>query len=190
MINAAQAFTEISITDYLEGERESDVRHEYLYGQVYAMAGASPNHNIIVGNIQTALNLSLSKSPCIVYASDMKLRAAEHIFYYPDIMVVCENDLESYYQDKPCVIVEVLSESTARKDKYEKLFVYQNIPSLQLYLLVDSRKRFVKGYYQSKDGWQEQLFETGADTMINFPCVGKKMLDFRRIYAKTSFLFE
>ena len=179
---ASSAFLRISVEDYLAGEHEAELRHEYVQGYVYAMAGSSPAHNIIAGNIQTAFNIALSDSPCIVYASDMKVRATEDIFYYPDVMIVCDNDMTSYFQDKPCVIVEVLSASTSRKDLHEKRYMYQGIASLELYLLVDSQTRQVFGHYRGPDGWEERVFEVGD--AIPAPCANTE-LSHAQIYAKT-----
>lgn len=171
----------ISIADYLEGEKETDVRYEYVDGFVYAIPGSTPTHNIIAGNIQTAFNIALQNNPCVVYASDMKVKI-ENVFYYPDVMVVCDNDMSSYFQEKPCVIVEVLSDSTARKDLHEKRFVYQGIEGLKLYLLVNSRFRQVLAYYRTDEGWQERSFTTGET--IPIPCVNTE-LNFMQLYAKT-----
>ena len=180
---ASRAFDRISAADYLEGEKDADIRHEYVYGYVYAMAGSSPAHNIIAGNIQTAFNIALTNSPCVVYASDMKVRADVEAFYYPDVMIVCDNDLSSYFQDKPCVIVEVLSKKTARKDLHEKRFMYQTLPSLELYLLVDSRTHQVYGHYRTDKGWEERAFDVGQPVPV--PCAGTE-LTHEQIYAKTA----
>ncbi|MCA9836272.1 MAG: Uma2 family endonuclease [Trueperaceae bacterium] len=181
----SNTFQRISVEDYLEGEIESDIRYEYVDGFVYAMAGSTPTHKIIAGNIQTAFNIALQNNPCVVYASDMKVRA-DSVFYYPDVMVVCDNNMSSYFQEKPCVIVEVLSDSTARKDLHEKRFVYQGIASLELYLLVNSKFRQVLAFYRSSEGWQERSFTT--DERIPIPCVNSK-LGFAQIYAKTELAF-
>ena len=97
---AARAFDRVSVADYLEGEKDADIRHEYVYGYVYATAGSSPAHNIVAGNILRSFGNALDDSPCVVYASDMKVRADEEVFYYPDVMIVCDNDLSSYFQGK------------------------------------------------------------------------------------------
>ena len=80
---AARAFDRVSVTDYLKGEKDADIRHEYVYGYVYAMSGSSLAHNIIAGTIQTAFNIALAGSPCVVYANDMEIRADEEIFSSP-----------------------------------------------------------------------------------------------------------
>jgi Uma2 family endonuclease len=179
---ASSAFNLISVEEYLEGEKLATVRHEYLYGYVYAMAGASPIHNIIAGNIHTVFNVALSKRECVVYNSDMKVQVEDEVFYYPDVMVVCQNDLESYFQTRPCVIVEVLSHSTSRKDLHEKALLYKQIPTLELYLIVDTEFRRIIGHYRTKDGWQEKLFT--KEHRVPIPCVDIE-LGFEAVYAKT-----
>lgn len=179
---ASRAFDRISVSDYLDGEKDADIRHEYVHGYVYAMAGSSPAHNIIAGNIARAFGNALENRDCVVYVSDMKVRADDAVFYYPDVMVVCDNDMNAYVQEKPCVIVEVMSKSTSRKDLHEKRFVYQTIASLELYLMVDSQTRQVYGYYRTDQGWEERPFETGE--AIPVPCVDTA-LTHMAIYAKT-----
>lgn len=130
----------VSVAEYLEGELSSDVRHEYLGGDVYAMVGASDAHNLICGNIFAAVHRHVRGGPCQVFMSDMKVRlriAGEEYFYYPDILVSCSpDDRARYFREQPVVIVEVLSESTARIDSREKLFAYRDIASLQEYVMV------------------------------------------------------
>ena len=181
-MSALDSFDRISVEDYLEGEHEAEFKHEYVYGFVYAMAGSSPVHNIIANNIVRAFGNALEDRPCVVYTSDMKVRADEASFYYPDVMIVCENDMQSYYQEKPCVIVEVLSPSTKRKDLHEKAFTYKQMTSLQLYLIVDSQTRQVFGHHRTENGWQELAYETGVD--IPIPCADMQ-LSYKQIYAKT-----
>ena len=139
MPTAAETATRITEQDYLEGEKSSKVRHEYIDGQVYAMAGASKRHSEIAVNISTALRIASRRSPCRVYSSDVKVRLAEHrSYYYPDVIVGCEEDeANDYYLEKPCLIVEVLSQTTAKRDRSEKLLAYMNIPTLRAYLLVE-----------------------------------------------------
>lgn len=168
--------------NYLAGEKDAELRHEYVHGYVYAMAGSSPAHSIIKVNIAAALGNALAESEAVVYASDMKVRADEANFYYPDVMIVCDNDLTSYFQENPCVIVEVMSKSTARKDLHEKLYSYSGIESLQLYLLIDSQIRQVHGHYRTKNGWEERSFS--SEETIPVPCADTE-LSHAQIYAKT-----
>lgn len=134
----------VSVTEYLEGEQLSDVRHEYLGGDVYAMAGASAAHNIIAGNIFAALHDQLRRGPCQTFMADMKVRlqiAEDTLFYYPDLMVACDpTDNAALFRERPSVIMEVLSPATDRLDRREKFFAYQTIPQLEAYVLVEQEK--------------------------------------------------
>lgn len=179
----ARLITEVTVGEYLEAEQDGDVRHEYVYGEVFALAGGSVAHNIIGANVVRLLGNAAAESECRVYGSDMKLRVEENLFYYPDAMVVCEGPANDFYETSPCVVVEVVSPSTARKDRLEKRFAYLSLPSLQLYLLVDSRRREVKGYYRQAAGWEEQRFS--EDDAVSVPCV-EAMLSFSALYDKTS----
>ncbi len=124
-MNAVKSLNYIGVDNYLKNEKTASVKHEYVYGQVYAMAGASDYHNGIALNIASILNEISFKHSCRAYISDMKVRAKKEVFYYPDVMVVCEQDNNNdYYKEKPCLIVEVLSKSTERIDKHEKLQAY------------------------------------------------------------------
>jgi Uma2 family endonuclease len=118
---------------------------------------------------------------CRVYASDMKVRVEGELFYYPDVMVVCEPPADDYYEAAPCVIVEVVSGSTSRKDRMEKRFGYLMLDSLRLYLLVDSRRRAVTGFSRTPSGWEERVYSEGDS--IPIPCLDVP-LTFADIYHK------
>src|SRR5437660_9009490 len=127
----------LSVAEYLAGERDSDVRHEYVDGQVYAMAGASDRHNRIALNIASRLNEHLVNDECEAFVSDMKIKVEEALYYYPDVVVTCDPPGgDAYFRTQPRLIVEVTSPSTERVDRYEKLHAYRRIESLQEYVLV------------------------------------------------------
>lgn len=122
------ASKKISVEDYLQGELLADYKHEYIDGAVYAMAGASEYHNLLSANMLTELRNQLKGQPCKVFMADMKVKV-EQCFFYPDVMVVCQDDNEhDYYKTKPVIIVEVLSKATRRFDQMIKRLHYQNIP--------------------------------------------------------------
>jgi Uma2 family endonuclease len=135
---------------YLEGENRSDVKHEYDNGYVVAMVGASRSHNLIALTLASTIKLHTKGSPCRTYMSDMKVRIqtqGNDLFYYPDIMVSCDDAPPSeYYEDKPVFIIEVLSPSTETRDKLEKLSAYSSIPSLVEYFTVAQDKVEVHRY--------------------------------------------
>lgn len=146
----------ISVADYLVGEEESNVKHEFLGGVVHAMAGGSNQHNEIAGNAFGTLYAALLGKKCKPFNSDTKVRITydNHTrFYYPDAMVVCEkNGGSSHFQDKPVVIVEVLSDSTRRNDLFEKRDAYFTIPSLQVLLFVEQERMAVNVHRRETDG--------------------------------------
>ena len=171
------ATTFISITDYLEGEKNSQVRHEYLGGQIFAMSGGSEEHNRIALNIASFLRFHLRGSGCKTFIADMKVKIdiaknSSNIFYYPDVMVTCHpQDTQKYYKSYPCLIVEVLSPSTQNLDRREKRLNYQNLTSLQEYVLIDQTEMKVEIYRPSKGGyWSKQTL--GKEDLLELKSVG------------------
>ena len=146
-----EAIQLMSEEEYLEQERASKTKSEYFRGEVFAMAGASREHNLITANIIAELVLQLKNKPCRVYPSDMHLQVEKSgLFTYPDVMVVC--DKEKFIDDKkdtilnPDVIIEVLSDSTESYDRGEKFFNYRQIDSLKEYILVWQKRKKIEKY--------------------------------------------
>jgi len=111
-------------------ELSADVRHEYVGGRVFVMAGASADHNRIAGNIFRALGNHLEGHPCEAFSNDMKIRTHREVFYYPDVMVCCDPaDNARYYRERPRYVFEVLSEETRRTDEREKSLAYFHTPA-------------------------------------------------------------
>lgn len=162
----------VSEVDYLAGEQQASERHEYVNGRIYLMAGASKRHNRIALNCVVQMSLAARNSPCNVYASDIKVHAVKHnSYYYPDVVVGCEADeSNAYLLEKPCLIVEVTSDSTLRKDYLEKSLAYQAIPSLQCYLIVAQDKPQVDRLLRATDGsWELQQFND-LSAELDLPC--------------------
>ncbi len=127
----------ISIENYLQGELVSDMKHELIDGCVFAMAGASANHERIAGNVYRKFGNHLEGSPCEPFGSDMKVKAGSN-FFYPDVVVDCHfDDSQPYFTESPILIVEVLSKHTRQMDETKKCVSYINIPSLQEYVLIE-----------------------------------------------------
>ena len=107
----------LSVAEYLEAEKASPVRHEYIDGQVYAMAGASDRHNRISINLTNKLDNHLGDGPCEIFMADMKVRVNETVFYYPDVVVACDGPAaDPYYRKQPRLIIEVTSPTTEHID--------------------------------------------------------------------------
>lgn len=149
-----------SIEDYLQGELSGDIKHEYVNGDIYAMAGASEEHNTITVNLIALLHNHLRGTDCKVFASDMKTHiqtAYGDFFYYPDIQVCCQkDDKQRYYKEAPKLIIEVLSNSTQRHDRCEKFNNYRQLDSLEEYVLIAQDKRQVE-IYRRAEQWQALL---------------------------------
>jgi len=161
----------INFTDYLEGELISEIKHEYINGDVYAMAGAKRAHNIISMNLSSMIHNHLRGTPFRVFASDMKVRIltdSDDCFYYPDLHVSCETSGHSQYNNQAKLIIEVLSESTERIDRAEKVHNYRKLDSLEDYVLVAHDCQRVEIYSRSQ-AWDLALF---TDDSFSFDSIG------------------
>lgn len=162
---AAHALREtwMSQEDYLEMECHSPIKHEYVAGQVYAMTGTSSHHNVISGNLYMALRQHLKGTPCRVFIADVKAKLEQaDAFYYPDVMVSCEKAQDRYYREQPTLIIEVLSPSTASRDKNEKWRAYQTLQSLKEYVLVSQDSMDVRVFRRDESGeWKQSIYTDG-----------------------------
>ncbi|MCC5841270.1 MAG: Uma2 family endonuclease [Opitutales bacterium] len=169
--------TPLSVEEYIEGEKVSEIRHEYIGGAVYAMSGGSEAHNAICLNLASALRQHLRGKPCKAFMADMKLRlsiAEDDIFYYPDVFVTCDPaDNEKFYKTRPILIVEVLSPSTERLDRREKFLSYCRLPSLQEYVLVDQERMWVTCFQRPNDWKPAHHAEPSA--VLDLPSIGFEM---------------
>lgn len=166
----------LSVADYLAGERAAEVRHEYVSGYAYAMTGerpgASARHNRIAGNIFARLNEHLDGDECEPFISDMKIRVAPDLFYYPDVVVTCDKDAaDPYFRTEPRLVVEVLSPTTERTDRREKLAAYKNCPSVREYALVSQDGMMVELHRRAGDEWRTELL-TEPEEQCAFESVG------------------
>jgi Uma2 family endonuclease len=161
---------DLTYEEYLTYEQASPTKHEFVNGEAFAMAGASEDHNLLVGGLFSRIWNHLRGKPCRVFSSDMKLTiaSADNATYYPDVMVVCDRtDSDPYVKQKPCLLIEVLSPSTALLDRREKLFNYQKLESLQEYVLVSQSEIKVALYRRDIDGgWLVQSLGTGDNLYL------------------------
>jgi Uma2 family endonuclease len=145
----------LSPEQYLAMEQESHIKHEYIDGEVYAMAGASDAHVTISLNIAAALRAHLRNSGCRVYMADMKARIKSiNRYYYPDVMVSCDERDKNRDNSKqfPCLIIEVLSDSTEAFDRGDKFIDYQRIPTLEEYVLVNTKRSRIDTFRRNEEG--------------------------------------
>lgn len=162
---------------YLQLEEKSNIKHEYIDGQVYAMAGTTDTHNTIAGNLFILIRNHFRGSQCRVYFADIKASIEKrNRFYYPDIIVTCDpKDRETAtYKRFPKLIIEVLSESTEAFDRGDKFNDYQTLDSLEEYVLVNSKHQRFETFRRNDQGlWvlqtytpDDQIFELQSINLI------------------------
>lgn len=180
----------MSISEYLAGEEQSEVKHEYLGGTVHAMAGASNRHNAIAVNALLSLGTQLRGKPCRPFNSDTKVRIEypDHTrFYYPDALVVCHpNPPGDHFQDHPVVVVEILSDGTRRTDLGEKRDAYLTISSLKVLILAESGSAEVIVHRRKTEGGFAVEYHTGLDAMIPLPEIDAS-LSLAELYEQVDF---
>lgn len=168
----AEKYTHFTVEDYLEAEDGAEIRHEYLNGTIHAMSGASRRHNSIGGAIYRVISSRIGRGPCRIYMSEVKVRVRTmdgDFFYYPDIMVGCDpTDKHDYYLERPSILFEVTSPSTAATDRREKLLAYQSLPSLEHYVIVSQKRPSIEWFRRSDEGWDRIILST-SDDRIAFP---------------------
>ena len=157
----------ISAEAYIEGELISEIKHEYVDGQLFAMTGGTPNHVRISGDffrkIQDFL-AGLTGKPCEAFQSDMKVRTPEGNYRYPDVVVICV-DVEESYTDSPVILVEVISKSTRRMDTVVKKREYLTIPTLKEYVLIEQDFVDVEVFRQEND-WRSDHYFLGDEVYL------------------------
>ena len=167
----------LSFEEFLELEATADRKHEYVAGYIYALAGAQRRHNRIAGRIFGRLEQAAEARGCEALGSDQLVKVAAdvgEVGYYPDVQVVCDpTDQHERYTERPCIIVEVLSESTKRVDRGEKLEAYRRIPALETYVLVSQDERRVERHWREGEAWHLEVLI--GDGVVPFPCVGVEL---------------
>jgi Uma2 family endonuclease len=191
-MSTARRLQIVPVEDYLAGELVSPLKHEYVDGVVYAMAGARNVHNTVSGNVFAFLHGQLRGSRCRPYNSDTKIRVRlpTHVrFYYPDTSVVCHsNPPDDSFQDEPVVIAEVLSDKTRRIDEGEKKDAYLRISTLSVYLLIEQSEPSVVVFRRTDEGFVREVY-SGLDAVIPLGEVGLE-LPLSEIYDGVEFTPE
>lgn len=152
----------ISVNDYLQGELISEVKYEYINGEVYAMVGVKRAHDTVSTNLIAFLHAHLRGTPCRVHSGEMKVRvqtADDDCFFYPDLHVTCSaSDIDEHYNSQPKLIIEVLSDTTERYDRAEKFHHYRKLASLEEYVLIAQDTLRVECYRRSA-AWDLRLYQ-------------------------------
>ena len=163
----------VSLDEYLAAERASELRHEYIHGQVYAMTGGSLNHGQICANLLVAVHSAARAKGCRAYSGTTKLVIADSYVYYPDLMVVCGDTVGKDTETAPCLLAEVLSPSTRQNDLREKRAHYTQTDSLEAYLLLEAEAPYVEVYRRSRISgrWNSERYGMGETFSLLCPDV-------------------
>jgi Uma2 family endonuclease len=188
-MSAALKWNLISVDDYLSGELLTPVKHEYVNGVVFAMAGARNSHNYIQSNIHVSIGRRLRGHRCRVHGSDTKVRirqSNEIRFYYADTFVTCEqNPLSDTFQDNPVVLFEVFSKSTRRTDEGEKKDAYLTIPSLKVYAMVEQETAAMIVFRRVSKGFVREVYQ-GLGAVLSLSEIDTE-LPFAEVYDRVEF---
>ncbi len=181
-----------TVEEYLAFEAKSERKHEYYDGEIFAMAGTSPDHGRIILNIARILGNQFLDKPCEVFASDLRVRTRKNLYTYPDLVIICE-ELQLEGQDpqtliNPRLLIEVLSPSTEHYDRTTKFKHYKTIASLNEYVLVSQLEPRVEVFTMSDDGgWPEEpVIYSGLEAMATFAAVPCQ-LPLADLYRKVEF---
>lgn len=193
-LTGSESLSPVSVKDYLTGETVAKRKHEYVAGNVYAVAGGKYRHNLIATNVTGILFAQLKESPCRVLNSDTKVRigtGTNTCFYYPDVSVVCGDDIgDDVFQDRPKIVIEVLSKTTRRIDEGEKKDGFLSLDSLSVYLMIEQQVAAAKMLQRSSDGksFEEHVF-VGMDQIVPLNSIDAS-LRLADVYAKVDFSSE
>lgn len=169
--------------EYVWFEASSNVRHEYLNGHIYAMAGATPEHVALVTAVTILLGAQLLGARCRLLGTDLRVRTPSGLTTYPDVSVICgavvRDEEDKIAVTNPAVILEVLSRSTEEYDRGEKFEHYKTLSSLQQYVLFPQQERSVEVWTRGEDkAWSRRVFREGEVAEL---VIGAR-LDVRAIY--------
>jgi Uma2 family endonuclease len=164
-----------TVEDYLAMERTSEVRHEYIDGEVYALAGGTRAHGRLAIRLGGLLDAALGDGPCGVYSSDVRIQVTPARYLYPDLSVSCaeadRGDGGALFLTAPCLVVEVLSTGTAAYDRGDKFGFYRQVAALRDYVLVESARRLVEVWRRGEDGaWTTRAY--GPGETVALPSLG------------------
>ena len=176
-----------SIEEYLERENAATEKHEYYKGEIFAMSGAKMPHNKIAKNLLVSLAIKLKGKPCEPFGSDVRIHVEKNtLFTYADISIIC-GEPESLNNDglnflNPSVIFEVLSASTRKYDKEEKFKLYQDIPTLTSYILVEPELVKIEAWHIDNNGSWKLKEYNNIEEVLDLPSI-QASLDLKEIYA-------
>ncbi len=184
----AQKITALTVAEYLALEEASNIRHEFVDGHIHAMAGGTLNHNRLAMDFGRLLNDRMTGDNCEAFVENIIVKISAAIYYYPDVVVACDEiDGNESVIHNPVLVVEVLSKSTEKIDRREKMIEYQMVSGLREYAIVTQEKMQIEVYRHENAGeaWQGEIYSEPEQEVL-FASVGVKML-VSEIYQRVKF---
>jgi Uma2 family endonuclease len=174
----------VTFDDYLAGEGVDDRKAEYVAGHVRATTGGSISHARMTHSLALAVGPAARAQGCETFTSDAMLRIGDTIAYYPDLMVCCDaDDDDERFRTSPCLVVEVLSSSTRKTDKAEKVAVYELMPSLLAFALVNPDEPWIEYHTRSAPDRRWTRTTHGSGSAVTLPCPQGLVLAVDDLYA-------
>ena len=162
----------LSLEDYFELEKNLEVRHEFVDGELIEMAGTTKIHNKIIRNMMVALDAATRREGCELYSETIKLQTTSGKIRYPDIMLCCQPSEDAYLETSPCFIAEILSESTETTDYTAKVREYLALANLEGYAIIAQTERLVVLYERRGDEWRYKHINSGS---FEIPCLNTSL---------------
>jgi Uma2 family endonuclease len=150
----------LSVEEYLKLEANSETRHEYVDGALVSMAGETLRHDDIVLNVVEALRPTARIKGCRLHATSIQAKVSPTRYRYPDVVITCEQPAHEHLIERPCFLLEVISDATAETDTGKKLEEYTGIPSLEVYAVVWQKEPRVVVYKRHAEGWQVEVLSS------------------------------
>ena len=167
-----------TVDEYFVYEAESEIKHEYIDGEIYAMSGGTRKHGLVIMNLSVAIGGRLINSTCRAYPSDLRVKINDLRYVYPDLSAICGEEIFTDEKEttltNPTLVVEVMSPSSEKYDTGMKSTMYRSLPSLKAYLIVDQSRLFVQLYTRQDNGWLLQEFDK-LDQTISLPMINAEL---------------
>ncbi|MBI4852663.1 MAG: Uma2 family endonuclease [Acidobacteria bacterium] len=178
-----------TLKEYFQIEKSSNIKHDYVYGEIFSMVGASRNHLRLTTNITTELQNQIRSSTCETFGSDARIKTSDYSYRYSDVVVACNAQFETFEGldslINPVLIVEVLSKSTARFDRDTKFREYQQVESLRYYLLISQTEVGAMLFIRNGDNWTSQNYNN-LSSVIELPAINSRLI-ISEIYLRVEF---